>query len=438
VGDLATREALDRRVRVATIAAAAAAAAMVGLWVAYTIRADGPVDFYVYYMAGALVRAGHSVYTISRPAWDALAGHLNVAHYTWPYRYPPYTAALTGFLTHLSPRAAMAVWVLGDAACLLAGAWLLGLALGGGWRVPLALAALVSFGPTYHTLYDGQVNGYAFFGLAVAFWGLASGRDWATGAGLAVATALKLTPLALIVYLAWRRRWRATLAALAVLGAITLVVLPLTGGTMFVQYAQRAYALTDAQNVNPSAANQTATGVVARLLLPSAKTIPAAQAPPSIRSIAQAFAAVLALVTTAVAWPRKASVGPPGDTGAAGRRPRAAGRQQDLLGFGMVIAATLVIGPFTWYHQFVWLLIPLLFIAERLIVAHRWKLLAALGILVLGVDANQLIWTVLRRFTISSGLYRGLSLPFVAVLVVWATTAALLVKVRRGAPEGGG
>ena len=39
----------------------------------------------------------------------------------------------------------------------------------------------------------------------------------------------------------------------------------------------------------------------------------------------------------------------------------------DLLGFGMVLAATLVIGPFTWYHQFVWLLIPLMTLACRYI-----------------------------------------------------------------------
>lgn len=60
----------------------------------------------------------------------------------------------------------------------------------------------------YHTLIDGQVNGLVFLSLAVAFLGVSRGCDLPAGAGIAVAAALKLTPVALLVYLAWRRRWR--------------------------------------------------------------------------------------------------------------------------------------------------------------------------------------------------------------------------------------
>ena len=107
----------------------------------------------------------------------------------------------------------MITWVVADAAALMAGAVLVGLALGGGRRVALAVATLALFGPAYHTIFDGQVNGLAFLGLAVAFWGLARGRDGVAGAGVAAAAALKLTPLALLAYFAWRRRWRAVAVA---------------------------------------------------------------------------------------------------------------------------------------------------------------------------------------------------------------------------------
>jgi hypothetical protein len=99
----------------------------------------------------------------------------------------------------------------------------------------------------------------------------------------------------------------------------------------------------------------------------------------------------------------------------------------------MVIAATLVIGPFTWYHQFTWLLIPLVTIACCLIRARRRWLFALLGVLVVGIDANELLWTRLQRDVIASGLYRGLSLPFLAALILWAGAATTMLAKREPA-----
>jgi len=96
---------------------------------------------------------------------------------------------------------------------LIGGALLLGRTLGGGWRTPVSLLTLLVFMPAYHTLQVGQVNAFVFAALAVALWGLVRHRDWALGIGVAVGAALKITPLALLVYLLWQQRWRAALAA---------------------------------------------------------------------------------------------------------------------------------------------------------------------------------------------------------------------------------
>ncbi len=409
---------LSGRTKAITTAALLATCLAFGVWLAFAVQHNSPVDFYVYYTAGALARAGHSFYAISTPEWVKAARALGVTHITWPYRYPPYTAALASLLVPLGPRAAMITWGAANAAALVAGAVVLGIALGGGWRVPLALAVLLFFGPAYHTLLDGQVNGLVFLSLAVAFWGLARGRDLPLGVGIAFAAALKLTPVALLAYLAWRRRWRALLVAVAILGVLTAATLPVTGPSDYVQYAQRAYALTDPQHVNPSGANQSATGALGRLLLPSATKVDSGSATRTVQLLAQVFAAALLAATAIVTWPRRRA-----DDGRPGRR---AATDDELLGFGMVVAATLVIGSFTWYHQFTWLLIPLLLIACRLIAARRWWLVAALGVLVLGMGANELLWIRLHSVVIESGFYRGLSLPFAAAIVVWAVAAAMI------------
>jgi hypothetical protein len=150
-----------------------AAVFTLSVWVAFDVTHDSPVDFSVYCMAGALARAGRSFYTTGNQAWTDTASALAITHFTRPHRYPPSTAALVSLLTPLGHFRAMIVWEVANALSLIAGAVMLGLTLGGRWRIGLAVATLVCFGPVYHSLLDGQVDGLAFLALTVAFWGLA-------------------------------------------------------------------------------------------------------------------------------------------------------------------------------------------------------------------------------------------------------------------------
>ena len=423
--------------RVVLGGALAGAAAVLCVWLCVALRTDGPVDFSVYYLAGWFSGHGRDVYLVTREQWQAAAAQVDITHLTWPYRYSPHLAALMSLLAPLGPDRAMTAWGVASVAALVAGAAVVGSALGGGWRILLSLASLVAFGPVYHTLYDGQVNGFVFLALAVAFRGLARDRSLAAGAGVAVAAALKLTPLALVAYLAWRRRWKAFLVSLAVLAVLTVATLPVTGPGVYLTYLHRAYPLTDPAHVNPSGANQSATATLARLVLLSASKVPAEGVTAGVRSAAQVFGAALFVLTALATWPRRGPASPPapGATLAAaratgGRSSESSLRDDDLLGFGAVVAATLVVGPFTWYHQFVLLLIPLLTLACRWVSARRWGLVAVLAVLIVAIDANELLWTRLHGVVIESGGYRALSMPFVAALVVWAAAAGALVVSR--------
>ncbi|MGO8683433.1 MAG: glycosyltransferase family 87 protein [Thermoleophilia bacterium] len=434
--------------------------------VAIVVHRNSPLDFYVYYIAGALAAHGHSAYVVTGAAWDNTARVLGITHYTSPYRYPPYTAAVVRLLVPLGPFRAMVVWEVISAAALFAGAWLLGKALGGGIKIPLTLLVLVVFVPIYNMLADGQVDGLVFFFLALAFWGLVRKRDFALGGGVAVAAALKLVPVILIGYLVWRRRWRAALIAVAVLAGLTLLSWPLTGLNMFSDYAQHAFALTASQQIALSPQNQTAQGVAGRLLLKSATWSWTTWANTGrvrlVRTLANVFAVVLVVATAVLLWPRRwwrgrwlmaiaarirarrSAIGEP--SRALSLAGASAGAGEDELGFGMVIAASLVIGPFTFYHEFVWLLILLLVIGNRFLVGRRWRLLTLVGILILAIDLNELVWVgalwagLFNNFwewpyhmLASVGLWRMLSLPFAATLVAWSMAFAMVIADRRRA-----
>jgi hypothetical protein len=430
------------------------AAVALSVTVAVVVSRDTPLDFYVYYMAGHLAAHGQNAYQISGTAWGHVAHVLAITHYTAPYRYPPYTAAFVRLLLPLGPHGAMIVWEVLSALALLAGAWLVGRALGGRYGVPLALGALVLFVPAYNVLGDGQVDGIAFFFLSLALWGLVRDRDLPLGVGVAVAAALKLTPALLIVYLLWRRRWRAAVAALAVLAVLSLATLPLVGPHWFLDYGRQAVALTAPQKIALTPQNQTALGVVARLLLEPATWTWQTWAnvgPVRIaRMVSFWFAFALIGATAAVLWPRRRRLRAAARGGGDGRLdavpPRAARQRlaiEERLGFGMVVAASLVIGPFTFYHQFVWLLLVLLVLADRFLASRQWRALALVVGLVLVIDLNELLWigastAIGQRFwewpyhlLIATGLWRTLSLPFLATLTAWGLSLALVIAGRR-------
>ena len=251
-----------------------------------------------------------------------------------------------------------------------------------------------------------------------------------------------------------RRRWRAAFIALAALAVLTLACLPLTGSRSFIDYGPRAFALTAPQRIDVSPQNQTAEGALGRLLVSKSSWTRAEFAAlwraRLVRDASAAFAAALVMVTAGVLWPRRARRAPADDLAAPrrGRDGRPAAQtdtspREDQLGFGLVLAVSLVIGPFTFFHQFLWLLVLLLVIADRLIAARRWVLLALLVSLVLAVDLNELVWVGALwvgafhhvwvwpyREMVAAGLWRALSVPFLVTVALWAAGCAMVVAGR--------
>lgn len=363
-------------------------------WLAYVIAADRPLDFYVYYMAAETFARGGSAYSISDAEWDALASDLGITNYTRPYRYPPHVAALLTLFRPLGPRSTMVLWVIANAAAMVAGAWLLGRALGGWWPA-ISLAGLALFVPPLATLLAGQINGLLFFSLAWALWGLVYRRDSALGVGLALGAALKVIPLALVLYLFWRRRWRAGLIAAGALLILTLACVPAVGWQGLTDYAQSAVFLGRPDTVYVVPTNQTFTAVLGRVFSATSDLA---------LSGGRWLGVLMVIATVALCWPR-------GDT--ARTMP---------LEFGLIVAALQLIPPFTWYHQLVLLLLPMLIAAEHLWAKRRWGELGLLAGLFVLTDLHGLAWHYVEREP-------WLTLfPFLLGLALWGMLAVSIVQ----------
>lgn len=90
----------------------------------------------------------------------------------------------------------------------------------------------------------------------------------------------------------------------------------------------------------------------------------------------------------------------------------------------------MVATPFTYYHQYVLLLIPLLVVGAQVVARRRWWLLGLVAVLGVGVDANQVVWVLARRYVLDHGLWRLFSLPFVLAMVLLACCGLELWRIR--------
>jgi hypothetical protein len=326
---------MSPRERRTTLALLAALVVTYGWWIVRVVVGNHALDYMVYFMSGAAYARGESPYTMAKPSWQALAATLHITHFAWPYRYPPYTAALFRVLQPFGVQPVLVGWLAVNAAAMIVAAWVVAQALGGGRRVALSLALLLALGPAFDTLLFGQINGLLLLTLAVAFWSVVRSRERLCGAALALGAALKVTPAVLVAWLAFRGRWRAVGASAAALALLTLAALPFVGLQGFVDYWRHGLDLTRPDLVITGATNVSFVGAMGRLL-PHHLDL--------ARTLGRGLAAVVTVVTVALCRPW-------------GRRARDA--RLVPLEFSLVVAALPLLPPFTWFHQLVTLLIPM-------------------------------------------------------------------------------
>jgi Glycosyltransferase family 87 len=95
--------------------------------------------------------------------------------------------------------------------------------IAGPWLAALPSVAMISF--TFDMFDLGQPNLVLLAVMLWGFWLLQHGRPWSSGSLFALATAIKVFPVAVLPYLVWRRQW-ASAASMMVFLVVLLIAIP--------------------------------------------------------------------------------------------------------------------------------------------------------------------------------------------------------------------
>ncbi len=229
------------------------------------LASAGHQDLDAYLSAGRDLLAG-------RPLYDAFLHHPFPDPTLRPaYIYPPIFAVLIAPLTWLPRVVAGWTWLLAMQAALALSITVVVRSLNPPWAAGwVALVLTFTFFPLLVDVAQGQTNLLVLALLMLGVVGILRGQSQA-GAWLGVAAAIKITPLLLLGWLLFQRRWRAAgFLALGFAGTtgLGLLVRPSDTVTFFGQ------VLPGLARGTAYYSNQSLTGVLGRLLTTNPYTNP--------------------------------------------------------------------------------------------------------------------------------------------------------------------
>ena len=392
----------------------------------------GPSAILLVVLLGTLVHyvgvkgEGRSAINRWRPQVQALWTGTDV-YTAYAFPTPPVMAVVLTPFCHLPGRWCMGLWFVAKSAMLLASMHLA--VRGFRWRGPPALTTgwqcvlvVLCLRPMLSDLSHGNVNLWILFLLAVALTAFRDRRDTLCGLSLSLAAACKLTPLLLVAFLGWQRRWRALAWAL---GGLVLwwVVVPgaLLGqrrnAELLTHWCQRIvlpYALHGA--IDTEQVNQSLPALVHRLARPTLAIKPDDGRPPihvnvlsltprQTDRLVKTLLAALVLAGLWRTWPQA---------------PRESSRT--LHDWSLWTMSMLLISERSWKHHYVVLLIPLTAVVLDLQAGRRkpmaWLSLAAVALALLTTsDLAEPLGHDVPKLVQAYGAYT------LAALVLWSTHA---------------
>ncbi len=391
-------------------------AVLVGLWAAQVFRATNNHDFEVQYLAAQRLLSGQNIYADSLDFKEALesgAFRMDDEDVRWPYANPPLLAILTVPLTFLPYPTAAVFWMVFNLALLLGGcAMILAAIRRLDWvGAVVTLALLFAFYPAAVCLRLGQVEILLFFLLAASFLALKQGRDGWAGAALGIAAAIKFFPGALLLFLLWKRKWKAALWGLGVAVIALAVSVAVVGADNFHTYTQ-VWSVYTGGAFSAFPYNQSLNGFFSRLFRPNVfwPTWRGLELPGLATGL---WVASMAALGAGLAWLT--------------RRPVPVGSHRFDLEWSAAILVQLLAQPHSQVYAFVWLLFPLIVLACRALGTIPWSWLEV-GVLLVGYFAAGRQWLRLPpipvRFVRSHITFGALLLLALAFYILWKRVPA--------------
>jgi Glycosyltransferase family 87 len=172
-------------------------------------------DYPLWFWAGQQVLRGGDLYP------HDLKGHFD-------FLYPPMSAILLAIPAYFGKIPLYLSLSLLNVAAWWTAAQLSNAMTGSGrspspWIEALPSIVMVSF---VFDMFDlGQPNLVLLALMMLGFWFLQHGRSWMSGSLFALATAIKVFPVAVLPYLVWRRQWAAA-ASMTIFLVVFLIVVP--------------------------------------------------------------------------------------------------------------------------------------------------------------------------------------------------------------------
>jgi len=333
------------------------------------------IDFVPYHLAGRLLAEGDlAPLTNYAETGGFFATSGPFLDYFHTYFYPQSTYAtrwvyLPAYLWIFRPLASLdfpgaaRVWLAINALLTLASLWLLWSArrwaIGSRhvkmWRMAWFVFLGLTFQPMLSNLWHGQVTALIFACFCLSYWLLHRDQPFAAGLALGLIVPFKFYPVLFVLYFAWRRQWRIVGGALVSSLVVLTISLLTVGWSGNLAYFQVVLSELRGGGI-PAFNNQSISGFLLHTFTQGdVFAWLDIEVPFWLTGVRLGLLLVL---VSAVIWAMRR---PPAAT-------RNATRAQDL-DLALVTFVMLLASPITWYHYYMWLLLPLLILFDHLLLA---------------------------------------------------------------------
>ncbi len=334
------------------------------------------LDFKTYFKAAVIFQQGGRAY-------------LELMHIS-PYYYPPLTTQLLAPFSAFPYFTVFGVWFALSVLAIAFSVWL----LAPEDRKLTYLMIAFGFLPVANMLYTGQVEAFVLLTLTLAYVFMKKNQPFFTGMCIAIGIMLKIIPLAHGFYFIYRKKWWVMLGIAIALIILFLSSLPFIGWQGWLDFFHVAsyfgnprsmHAVNFEQIIN-NGSNQALSGFIARFISDDVIAL----------NTWRVTAFILAMITAWVLF----------------RNVHKMHFQEAFdLEFSLVTVTINLIMPYTWYHQYILLLIPIFILLRRIENEQHWKYLLVLGVGYILTDFQGVFWHHLHNnFLASLPLFFGLSL----------------------------
>lgn len=286
------------------------------------------------------------------------------------YIYPPIFAILMLPLAFVSFFKAKLIWLVINQVLLALGTiFLLKCTKNLGRTAKIAIVALtLMMTPIIFNQQMGNVNVALFFLIVLTLFLIIKDRQWLAGVPLGLAVSIKIIPAVLVIYLLFKKRYKAAASALAVSGLLMAIGISVCGWNTTVAFFKEVLPkigwLSRETDIPTkySTINQSLHGLIIRLFSDSPDGL--------TKSLINSWTTVLVLTAVVTLVLAVASYSVVAKKGFKNEKQE---RQHFVLGFGLFVILSHIVSPISWDEHLVPVIISVVLLIDWLATAEKYR-----------------------------------------------------------------